>query len=120
MVKVLLCGTPAVRARLRRHVEQVSEDVQIVGEAPSTAAAILLTRRFAPQLVLVADEPEEGDFTSLVSEIQGASPQHAYIVLMPEYTLDEEEIPGAEAILPRRRYSNRAMVAVLRRIMQRI
>lgn len=120
MVKVLLCGSPAVRSRLRRHIEQVSEDAQIVGEAPSVDAVALLTRRFAPHLVLVGDEPEDGDFTSLVDEIQGASPQHAFIVLMPEHAPDTEEIPGAEAVLPRNRYSNRALVAVLRRIVQRM
>lgn len=120
MVKVLLCGSSAVRSRLRRHVEQVSQDAQIVGEAPSVDTVALLTRRFAPHLVLVGDEPEDGDFASLVAEIQGASPQHAYIVLMPEHAPADEEIPGAEAVLARNRYSNRAMVAVLRRIVQRM
>lgn len=120
VVKVLLCGTPVVRARLRRHIEQVSEDVRIVGEAPTTAAAVLLTRRSAPHLVLLADEPEDGDYSGLVGDIRSASPQRPYVVLMPERTPEDEEIVGVEAVLPRNRYSNRAMVAVLRRIVARM
>lgn len=119
-IRIVLCGPPLVRHRIRRHFETITPDARVVGEAPSPEAAALLTRRFAPHLVIVADTgEEEPDYREIVQEIRKATPQRTYVVLLPKEAIDDE-IPGVAAILPRSRYTNRALVSAFERLISRL
>lgn len=117
-VKVLVAGSPAVRQSIKRKLELVSEDARVVAEAPTPRAAILMTRRYAPHLVFIADDTGDEDPEELVRAIRAATPGRVEVILTPAHPL--EPAPYGISIMPRSRYTQRAMLAAMGRIIARL
>jgi DNA-binding NarL/FixJ family response regulator len=117
-LRVLICGpSRLVRQRIRQNIQRVDPNARVVAEAPSPTSAIFLTRRYEPDLVVLAGTDEAGDHTEIVEAIRAATPRRIRIVLVPDRPL--RQVGTANAVMPRSRYTNRAMVSVLARIIAR-
>jgi len=117
-VKVLVVGSTAVRRSIKRKLELVTEDARVVAEAPNSRAAVMLTRRYAPHLVFLADDLADEDPAVVVESIRRATPGRVEVILVPAHALDG--VPEGVPVMPRSQYTQRAMLAAMTRVIARV
>lgn len=117
-LKVVIAGPSAVRQSIRRKLELISDDVRVVAEAPTVRAAVLLTRRFAPNAVFVAEDEGLQDPSEVVAAIRAATPQRVEVILIPAHPV--EPVPPGVEVMPRSHYTQRAMLQAMNRVLSRL
>lgn len=116
-IKIVVCGPSRLTRRsVASRVTAALPDAYVVGEAPSVAVAAAVVRRTSPDVVIVAgDAGHPGRSVELLRRASSVRPK---VILMPAEPLPP--LPEAAAVLPRSRYSTRAVVAVLTRVLCRV
>ena len=119
-VKVLISGeSPAIRSAIRRYLESVADDVRVVAEATNLRAAVIMTRSYAPHLVVLTGGREQGHLQEAVDSIRSATSQSVRVVVIPDLPVPRP-IAGAIEVLPKSRYTNRALTHRLGKVIARI
>lgn len=115
IVKAVVVGSSRLsRERITRQLAAISGDVVIVAETPASAAAAAV-RRTSPDLVVLLD----GTTDEHVEALRAASSRPPRVVVVP-MDAPERPVAGAIAVLPRSGSTNRAIAAVLGRVVARI
>jgi DNA-binding NarL/FixJ family response regulator len=85
-VKVLISGhSLASRSAIRRYVESISPDVRVVAAATNLRAAVIMTRSYAPHLVVLAGGSEHDYLEEAVAAIHAATSQRVHVVVIPDH-----------------------------------